>query len=385
MRRLVASLLASLVVLTLAPAPGSAEGQNVTLVASATQVEHGHPVALSGRISPAAAGQRIELRDPLGGVLAAASTDAAGVFSVDATPAATTTYRAFWGAASSEPVTVQVRAVVSARMPAARLFDTLTVRGSVHPARPGEPVEIALLREGRVVGSRLVHQDADGGFTASFRVMEPGRYRARAAVSAADLLRDSAASDPSTTPLPRLREGSTGTFVRLLEERLVELRYRLAGRRDGRYDRRTADAVVAFHKVQRMDRTFVVDAATWRALADPVVPRPRVEGQAFRFEVDQTRQVLYTIERGEITNILHVSTGAGGATRDGSYRVFRKLAGYSPNRLWYPSYFDGLRALHGWTEVPTYAASHGCVRIPYWNAKWVYRLASYGTRIVIYH
>jgi len=76
---------------------------------------------------------------------------------------------------------------------------------------------------------------------------------------------------------------------------------------------------------------------------------------------------------------------AGGATRDGSYRVFRKLAGYSPNRLWYPSYFDGLRALHGWTEVPTYAASHGCVRIPYWNAQWVYGLADYGTRVVIYH
>lgn len=385
MRRPVVWLLAPVVVLSLAPALASAQTQSVTLEASATEIRHGGSVVLSGRIAPASAGQRIELRDPLGGVLAMASTDAAGAYSVEVVPEATTTYRAFWGAASSDAVTVGVRAIVDVRMSPIRLFDRLTARGWVRPARPGEAVEVALLRNGRVVGSRVVRQEADGGFTTSFRVMQPGRYRVRAASSADDLARGSGTAEPKTTPLPRLREGSTGVFVRLLEERLVELRYRLAAARDGRYDRRTADAVVAFHKVQRMARTFVVGAATWRALADPIVPRPRADGKAFRFEVDQTRQVLYTVEDGAITNILHVSTGAGGATRDGSFRVFRKLAGYSPNRLWYPSYFDGLRALHGWTEVPTYPASHGCVRIPYWNAKWVFRLATYGTRVVIYH
>jgi lipoprotein-anchoring transpeptidase ErfK/SrfK len=134
-----------------------------------------------------------------------------------------------------------------------------------------------------------------------------------------------------------------------------------------------------------MDRVFSVGAATWRALADPLVPHARRDWRGFHIEVDQTRQVLYTVEDGAVTNILHVSTGAGGATRDGTFRVHRKLAGFSANRLYYPSYFDGLRALHGWTEVPTYAASHGCVRIPYWNAIWTYRLATYGTRVVVYH
>ena len=174
-------------------------------------------------------------------------------------------------------------------------------------------------------------------------------------------------------------------FVELLEQRLVELDYRLAGAKDGQYDARTGDAVVAFHKVHGMERVFVVREATWRRLARPRSPNPRRAWRDFHFEVDQTRQVLYTVEQGEITNILHISTGAGGATHDGIYRVHRKLAGFSPNHLYYPSYFDGLRALHGWTEVPTYAASHGCVRIPYWNARWVFALASYGTRVVIYH
>jgi hypothetical protein len=175
-------------------------------------------------------------------------------------------------------------------------------------------------------------------------------------------------------------------FVELLEQRLAALHYRLAGVHDRDYDFRTADAVVAFHKVQGMSRTFSVDTATWRALADPKVPTPRRRWRGFHFEIDQTRQVLYTVEDGEITDILHVSTGkASTPTRDGLFQVARKIAGFSANHLYYPSYFDGYRALHGWTDVPTYAASHGCVRIPYWNAIWVYELADYGTRVVVYH
>jgi lipoprotein-anchoring transpeptidase ErfK/SrfK len=102
--------------------------------------------------------------------------------------------------------------------------------------------------------------------------------------------------------------------------------------------------------------------------------------------VDQTRQVLYTVQGGEITNILHVSTGKPSTpTRDGAFQIARKIAGFSPNHLYYPSFFDGDRALHGWTDVPTYAASHGCVRLPYWNAIWVYDLADYGTPVIVYH
>jgi len=128
-----------------------------------------------------------------------------------------------------------------------------------------------------------------------------------------------------------------------------------------------------------------VDEATWRRLADPLLPHAKKDWSGFHFEVDQTKQVLYTVDDGEVSNVLHVSTGAGGTTHDGSFRVVSKIAGFSEHRLYYPSFFDGERALHGWPEIPTYAASHGCVRIPYWNAKWVYARADYGVRVVIYH
>ncbi len=376
---------ALLVIWAMAPAVArAAPSPSVTLAASPRIVPYGAAVTVSGAVDPPAAGETVEIRDAVGTVLASASTDPAGAFTASITPERSTELRAIWGSAESEPVAVGVRAVVSVRMGPVRLFDRARVRGSVAPALAGRRVHVAFLRSGVVVGSTWARIGPTGAFGATFRVREPGRYRARATFATASLLRGTATTPPELTPLPRLGEGSRGVFVRLLERRLVELRYRIVGV-DRRYDFRTADAVLAFHKVQRMPRAATVDAATWRALADPVRPRPRLATRAFHIEVDQTRQVLYTVEDRVITNVIHVSTGANGATHDGSFRVYRKLAGYSPNRLYYPSYFDGLRAIHGWPEVPTYPASHGCVRVPYWHARWIFGLAPIGTRILIYH
>jgi N-acetylmuramoyl-L-alanine amidase len=368
---------------------GSAGGQPATetveLDASAAKIVFRDDVRLSGSVSPATGGEAIEIRDSSDAVVGSATTGAAGNFSFTLRPDGTETYRAVWRTATSDGVTVRVRAIVTARMTAARLFDDVVVRGTVEPTRPGGRVNVALIANGRVVQGRRVEMGSAGGFQTRFRVMHPGTIRARASFATDDLLRGTSVTAGDTTPFPSLRTGSRGVFVELLEERLVELNYRLADANDGRYDFRTADAVVAFHKVQRMDRLFSASVATWRALADPVRPRPRRDWRGLHIEVDQTRQVLYTVQDGEVTNVLHVSTGAGRTTRDGSFSVYRKLAGHSTNRLYYPSYFDGLRALHGWTEVPTYPASHGCVRIPYWNAIWTYRQAVFGTRVVIYH
>lgn len=370
--------------LSLAAPSALAAPDAVSLSASPRTVRYGEPVTVSGAIDPPAAGETVEIRDSWGTTVATAETGPDGAFATTFTPERSAEVRAVWGSVESEPVAIGVRAVVSVRMGPVRLFDTVRVRGTVAPALAGRRARVVLLRSGRAVGSTWARVGSGGAFAATFRVMEPGRYRARASFSTTSLLRGTAVTPSDVTPLPRLGEGARGVFVRLLERRLAELRYRIVGV-DTRYDFRTADAVLAFHKVQRMPRTSTVDAATWRALADPIVPRPRLDVRAFHIEVDQTRQVLYTVEDRVVTNVIHVSTGANGATHDGSFRVYRKLAGYSPNRLYYPSYFDGLRAIHGWPEVPTYPASHGCVRVPYWHARWIFGLAPIGTRIVIYH
>ena len=383
-----AGVLATVVATLAVVSTGAASAQQataITLEASATRVAPGEVVTLTGALTPAAAGRGVQILDETDGVVATDTTDAAGAFAATIAPEVTVTLRAVWQTTESEPVTIQVgTAGISVEMSPVRLFDVVKVRGSVTPATAGGSVEVELLRSGRRVESATAALDADGSFRARFRIMAPGRYRARAIAGDGTSASGSAVTKSEATPLPALRTGSRSAFVRLLEGRLAELDYRIAGV-NRRFDFRTADALVAFRKVQGLPRTFTVDGAVWRALADPRVPRPRVDTSGMHIEVDQTRQVLYTVVRGEVTNVIHVSTGAGGATRDGSFKVYRKLAGYSPNRLYYPSYFDGLRAIHGWTEVPTYPASHGCVRVPYWHAQWVFGLVDVGMRIVIYH
>jgi lipoprotein-anchoring transpeptidase ErfK/SrfK len=38
-------------------------------------------------------------------------------------------------------------------------------------------------------------------------------------------------------------------------------------------------------------------------------------------------------------------------------------------------------AFHESPDVPTYPASHGCVRVPSHEARWVYGFARFGTRV----
>jgi L,D-transpeptidase catalytic domain len=357
----------------------------VTLSASATTIDFGESVRLTGEISPPAGGQAVDIVAVTGTLLTTTTTGAAGGFSASLSPRANVTVHAVWGNEVSADVSVGVRAVVTVHLGPVRLFDGAAVRGTVAPAVAGATVAITLTRDGKPVADDSAVIGAAGGFRTTFTIEAPGTYRVRAASTDPDHLRGTAIDGPASTPLPSLRIGSSGIFALLLEQRLVDLQYRLVDI-DRRYDFRTADAVLAFRKVQRMLRVSTVDAGIWRALAHPLRPRPRSGTSGFHIEVDQSRQVLYTVRDGSVTNIMHVSTGkASTPTRDGSFSVTSKLAGFSDHQLYYPSFFDGSRAIHGWPDVPTYPASHGCVRVPYWNAKWIYGLAPIGTPVIVYH
>jgi hypothetical protein len=360
-------------------------GTAVMLDASRAEITAGEEVSLTVQIDPPTAGESVSIIDADGKAVASGSTGAAGRFDAAISPTASATLHAEWGALSSAEVTIGVHAVVVVRLGAIRLGRATVVRGHLRPDVADARVDVTLILGGNAVATHHPQVGAAGGFRTRFRVPLPGSYRVRARFADADHLPGTDVDGPRSTPLPTLRLGSHGVYVRLLERRLVALHYRLVGI-DGTFDFRTGDAVIAFRKVQRMQRTTTVDTAVWRALADPVVPRPNAATDGFHIEVDQTRQVLYTVDDGAVTNIIHVSTGKPSTpTRDGSFFVTRKIAGYSEHRLYYPSYFDGARAIHGWPDVPSYAASHGCVRVPYWHAKWIFGLAAIGTRVLVYH
>lgn len=115
--------------------------------------------------------------------------------------------------------------------------------------------------------------------------------------------------------------------------------------------------------------------------------------------MDIPRQVVLVVRGGRVTATLPASTGsnklftAQGWTRravtpNGQFRVTRKINGMriSPlGKLYKPSYFNGGIALHGNPSVPTYPASHGCVRLPMQFADWFFvHAAPVGMVVYVY-
>jgi lipoprotein-anchoring transpeptidase ErfK/SrfK len=53
--------------------------------------------------------------------------------------------------------------------------------------------------------------------------------------------------------------------------------------------------------------------------------------------------------------------------------------------MYYPSYVVSKTAIHGYKSVPTYPASHGCIRVPMWMAKDLWYDTPTGMTIDVYY
>ena len=105
-------------------------------------------------------------------------------------------------------------------------------------------------------------------------------------------------------------------------------------------------------------------------------------------EVYRDLGVLLLVENGQVVRAVHTSTGFGGRTPAGTFHVYRKeqLSWSVPFKVWMPwaSYFTGGIAMHSYPIVPSYPASHGCVRLPAPEAQRVYAFAGQGTPVYVY-
>ena len=180
-----------------------------------------------------------------------------------------------------------------------------------------------------------------------------------------------------------LRIGSRGSDVAALKVQLRDMKY-LVDRGDV-YTQRTADAVMAFQKVNGLQRDGVAGPQTRRKLRNPsrfVIG----SGASNRIVVDKSQQAAAMVKGGRIAYILNVSTGEPGRdTPVGRRKVEWKVDGWDPGPygpLYKPSYFteDGI-GVHGSPSVPAYAASHGCVRVPMEAADRVYRDLKLGREV----
>jgi lipoprotein-anchoring transpeptidase ErfK/SrfK len=173
-----------------------------------------------------------------------------------------------------------------------------------------------------------------------------------------------------------LHLGSRGPRVRALQERLITLGYLPTGAARGVFGQRTWHAVVAFQGWQRLARDGVVGPRTSSMLAHASRPRPWVRLRR-GLELDLRRQVLLVVVGGRTVRAVHVSSARPGyVTPRGRFHVYRReRASWSAAyHVWMPYalYFSGGYAIHGFSVVPKYPASHGCVRVPLGEAPFVY-------------
>lgn len=184
---------------------------------------------------------------------------------------------------------------------------------------------------------------------------------------------------PATAALarPTLHLGHRGPAVVALQQRLTTLGYIDVGRVDGAFGPATWHAVVAFQKVQRIARDGVVGPVTWARLDRPLRPAPRYALSGSSIEVDLARQVVFYARAGAVRAIADASTGSGqwywqygawqhATTPTGRFRLYARYTGWQHSPLGWmyrPHYFYRGYALHGSGSVPTYPASHGCVRV----------------------
>jgi L,D-transpeptidase catalytic domain/Sporulation and spore germination len=187
----------------------------------------------------------------------------------------------------------------------------------------------------------------------------------------------------------RERRGEKGYpySVRGVQLRMFQLGYLSRAQVTGTLDYSTSQALLAFQGWEGLARTGTVTGETQLELVRAERPRPRYRGSR-HVEIHRDRGVLLLVERGEVERAVHTSTGAGGATPSGTFRVFRKetMSWSYPFQVWMPwaSYFVGGIAMHEYSHVPEYPASHGCVRLPAGDAQRVFRFAEHGTPVHVF-
>jgi hypothetical protein len=341
-------------------------------------------------------------------VLATVRTDASGRLSYVLSPRVSAEYQLRYGGGALDAPSVSNKTVSYLRpringafSPAGlKLGQTSVLRGSVAPAYAG--TRLAVRRraaDGSWSDAAVIGIDGTGGYSWSVKPGLVGRYVFQVVLPARPAHLQAATPAMAVQVDDRdLGRGDTGGDVLTLEKRLAAQKADV-GRIDGVFDYDLTHAVIAFQKSQGIARTGRYDSATRLRLGAPAVVRLRYPKSGRAVEIDLRKQVLYLSEGGVLRRILDVSSGSGqlyeqdgvthrAVTPLGSFSIIRKID--DPHHeiplgiLYRPAYFYRGWAVHGSSSVPTYPASHGCVRITNPAMDRLYDLLTIGTPVTVY-
>jgi peptidoglycan hydrolase-like protein with peptidoglycan-binding domain len=267
----------------------------------------------------------------------------------------------------------------------------VVVRGIVRPYVAGQSVSVSFALDGRQVATSVVSVLPLGDGAGQFRVGFASRY---AGLVQARVTHPATAQQVAFSGrLPSFRFvhanlglGAKGQSVRLLQSELDVLHYAVP--LTGVLDEGTGQALVAYRKMTGLDRIPYAGRQVFELLARRAGSfHVRYPGDGRHVEANLTKQVLAEIEPGgRVRKIYTTSSGKPSTpTVIGRFQVYEKTPGENSEGMVDSNYFIRGYAIHGYAEVPTYAASHGCLRVPIPDAPAIYAWVQTGTRVDVYN
>jgi peptidoglycan hydrolase-like protein with peptidoglycan-binding domain len=275
--------------------------------------------------------------------------------------------------------------------PFALVGGRIVVRGVVTPYVAGQTVKMSFYLEGRKVGVETVDvlagRGGAGRFQVGFSSRQAGLLKTRAAHYATPQQGAFSGSAPGVRFVnTNLGLGARGQSVRLLQSELDVLHYAVP--LSGVLDEGTGRALIAYRKMTGLERIPYAGRRVFELLARRAGGfHVRYPGDGRHVEANLTKQVLAEIEPGgRVRTIYTMSSGKPSTpTVIGRFRVYEKTPGENSEGMVDSNYFIRGYAIHGYAEVPTYAASHGCLRVPIPDAPAIYGWVQTGTPVDVYN
>jgi hypothetical protein len=271
----------------------------------------------------------------------------------------------------------------------AQILDTVPVTGTLKPFVPGQKVEVTFYKDGgKLVSHKVAVQQGPnetGTFESSVIVKDGGKYAVSAHHAAnAKLGSDSTVRKSWRVSFPKLQRGECSPVVAAFKSHLAKMGY-VSG--NGKcFTARLAREVLAYRKVNDMDRTKKAGPGILKAAFEGKggyhVKYPEAGEHA---EVPLAKQVLVLIKDGKPFAIYPVSTGKPSTpTITGHYEFYRQEPGVNSEGMVDSFYWHNGYAVHGYAEVPNYAASHGCVRTFIADQPRIYESFHFGESIFVF-
>jgi peptidoglycan hydrolase-like protein with peptidoglycan-binding domain len=263
----------------------------------------------------------------------------------------------------------------------------IAVRGTVTPYVAGQTVQVSFALDGRKVGAESVAvlpgRGGAGQFQVGFSSRTAGLLQARVAHGATPQQAAFSAAAPGVRFVnANLGLGARGQSVRLLQSELDVLHYAVP--LSGVLEEGTGNALIAYRKMTGLERVPYAGRKVFDLLARRAGKfHVRYPGDGRHVEADLTKQVLAEIEPGGRVRTIYTTSSGKPSTPTvlGRYRVYEKTPGTNSEGMVDSNYFIRGYAIHGYAEVPTYAASHGCLRVPIPDAPAIYEWVRVGTPV----